>query len=113
MRICVVGLGYVGLPQAKLLHESGFEVVGYDIDPMKQKLNVSFPVFSELPKADIYIVCVPTPILNISVSVPLSSGSRLRQIALAFVKVSETFQSPYHREVDCDQGSKQLRVLQW
>lgn len=31
----VVGLGYVGLPLALLFEESGFPVIGFDIDPKK------------------------------------------------------------------------------
>ncbi len=32
-RICVVGLGYIGLPTAVSLAEAGFQVVGVDVDP--------------------------------------------------------------------------------
>jgi len=31
----VIGLGYVGLPLALLFKESGFPVIGFDIDPTK------------------------------------------------------------------------------
>jgi len=31
----VIGLGYVGLPLALLFEESGFPVIGFDIDPTK------------------------------------------------------------------------------
>ena len=31
--VCVVGLGYVGVPVALAFDEAGFEVVGYDVDP--------------------------------------------------------------------------------
>ena len=30
-RICVVGLGYVGLPTAVAFHEAGFDVTGVDV----------------------------------------------------------------------------------
>ena len=33
--IGVVGLGYVGLPLVRAMHDAGFKVVGYDIDPRK------------------------------------------------------------------------------
>ncbi|HIC09490.1 MAG TPA: UDP-glucose/GDP-mannose dehydrogenase family protein, partial [Aquificales bacterium] len=35
MRIGVIGTGYVGLIQAVGLAELGFDVVAYDIDPLK------------------------------------------------------------------------------
>ena len=31
--IAIVGMGYVGLPLAKAMHEAGFQVIGFDIDP--------------------------------------------------------------------------------
>ena len=31
-KICVIGLGYIGLPTSALLSTSGFEVVGVDIN---------------------------------------------------------------------------------
>ena len=31
----VIGLGYVGLPLALLFEESGFPVIGFDVDPTK------------------------------------------------------------------------------
>ena len=33
--VCVMGLGYVGLPLAGALHEAGFGVLGFDTDPAK------------------------------------------------------------------------------
>jgi UDP-N-acetyl-D-glucosamine dehydrogenase len=35
LRVLVIGLGYVGLPLLALLHEAGFSVLGFDIDPGK------------------------------------------------------------------------------
>ena len=82
-KISVLGLGYVGLPTALILAEAGFEVTGFDIndDLIKSIKNNSFDseepnlnnllkvvkkekkfnVSNHLIKADIYIVCVPTP----------------------------------------------------
>ncbi|MFZ4575484.1 MAG: nucleotide sugar dehydrogenase [Phycisphaerales bacterium] len=36
--IGVVGLGYVGLPLVRAMHDAGFSVVGYDIDPKKVEM---------------------------------------------------------------------------
>jgi len=83
-RICVVGLGYIGLPTAAILANKGFEVIGYDINEKvvekinKGKVHISEPdldafvkaaVFSGKLKAytnpcraDIFMICVPTPL---------------------------------------------------
>ena len=82
-KISVLGLGYVGLPTALILAEVGFEVKGYDINhDLIQSINNNsfnseepnlnnllktvkkenkFTVSNLLTKADIYIICVPTP----------------------------------------------------
>jgi UDPglucose 6-dehydrogenase/UDP-N-acetyl-D-galactosamine dehydrogenase len=83
--ICVVGLGYVGLPLAKAFSKY-FQVVGYDIDRKKiAKLENKYReiLFSsnpaELQKVDIIVVCVPTPV------------TKSKQPDLSYVKnVSET-----------------------
>ena len=83
-RICVVGLGYIGLPTAAMLAASGFKVFGYDIDRevLEQVAQKKAPFFepgldqllkrvvennlltlTDIPvKADVYLICVPTPI---------------------------------------------------
>ncbi len=81
--VCVVGLGYVGLPVAALAAKKGYPVYGYDSDKKRLKLvgrKVNFlkDEFLEglLPKveikpvdnlklmrrADIFVICVPTPV---------------------------------------------------
>ncbi len=80
-KICVIGLGYVGLPLANSLSKN-FDVIGYDVneDRINQLLN-NFDKTGELDKEDlkdssllltsksediagveIYIITVPTPI---------------------------------------------------
>ena len=44
--IAVVGLGYVGLPLVRLVHDSGFRVIGYDADDAK---------ISQLKRGESYI----------------------------------------------------------
>ncbi len=83
-RICVVGLGYIGLPTALMLALNGFQVVGVDInEELVKKLNrgeisIKEPFlgrmlnltlkkrrlfFKTKPEdADVYIIAVPTPI---------------------------------------------------
>ncbi|GIW81558.1 MAG: UDP-N-acetyl-D-glucosamine dehydrogenase [Gemmatales bacterium] len=80
----VIGLGYVGLPLACTVARVGFQVLGFDVDQGKlaslkrgQLYIKSLPdhifakaegrlqvvsAFTELAKADILVVCVPTPL---------------------------------------------------
>ncbi|TNV12532.1 nucleotide sugar dehydrogenase [Ochrobactrum teleogrylli] len=85
-RVGVIGLGYVGLPLAMTIANSGFRVIGFDIDPGKIVMiddgksyieAVSDTVlgrhvgegrfsattdFSSLGDCDVIIICVPTPL---------------------------------------------------
>jgi UDP-N-acetyl-D-glucosamine dehydrogenase len=82
----VVGLGYVGLPLALLFAESGFRVVGFDVDPAKAEmlgrgqsyikhvgaervaaasgagLLGATTDFDRLAECDCIVICVPTPL---------------------------------------------------
>jgi UDP-N-acetyl-D-mannosaminuronic acid dehydrogenase len=82
-RVCVVGLGYIGLPTAALLASKGFEVVGMDVSAHAVetinggKIHIVEPdldafvrlgvaagqlrAFTEIQPADVYMICVPTP----------------------------------------------------
>lgn len=82
--VCVVGLGYIGLPTALLLAEQSLKVVGVDIDETRVKaiaagdLSTTEPGLSELMKSVIadkpffartnplpssaFVVAVPTPL---------------------------------------------------
>lgn len=84
--ICVVGLGYIGLPTALMFAKSGYKVCGFDNDPtvvnslnnghahiiedgIDDELNTSlsngsFKAYNELQKSDVYIIAVPTPFLD-------------------------------------------------
>jgi UDP-N-acetyl-D-glucosamine dehydrogenase len=82
----VIGLGYVGLPLALLFEESGFPVLGFDVDAAKTaalsggqsyirhigaervakafiegKLSATTD-FERLAECDVIIICVPTPL---------------------------------------------------
>ena len=68
INICVVGLGYVGLPLANLFSNK-FKTFGYDIDNVKlEKIRKENPnLYTSnneyvISFADIIIICVPTPI---------------------------------------------------
>lgn len=83
-KVVIIGLGYVGLPLAVAIQETGkYDVVGFDIsdrviklvnsgkppfgdpaleDRMKIKKIYATKAESKIKKADFYIVCVPTPV---------------------------------------------------
>lgn len=81
--VCVIGLGYIGLPTAALLASNGYDVIGVDLDRYavdtinKGQIHIVEPdldafvrssvaagklkAFTEPQAADIFIICVPTP----------------------------------------------------
>lgn len=67
--VCIVGLGYVGLPLAIEFSKS-LKVIGFDIDNQKIKALNNNPhpniLFTndpkEIGKADFIIIAVPTPV---------------------------------------------------
>jgi len=81
--VCVVGLGYIGLPTAALLATKGFNVLGVDVQPLvvetigRGDIHITEPMLDVLVKqavasgrlrtslkpeaADIFILAVPTP----------------------------------------------------
>jgi UDP-N-acetyl-D-mannosaminuronic acid dehydrogenase len=84
MKICVIGLGYIGLPTAAMLASRGHEVVGFDVnekivaavnagqahfqEPDLQMLLTAAVTTGQLraaaapETADYYIIAVPTPV---------------------------------------------------
>lgn len=66
MKVCVLGLGQVGLPTAKYIMERGLEVWGYDIDPIANKRAKERGIFRatsnwhKIPPVDIYVICIST-----------------------------------------------------
>ncbi len=85
-KVGIIGLGYVGLPLIKEFHQSGFQVIGFDVDQVKinslmagksyikhipsemiQRLLsdqrfLATNDFSKLPGVDAILICVPTPL---------------------------------------------------
>ena len=84
--VCIIGLGYVGLPLAIQFARAGVEVIGLDVDRakvdqvnrgrsyikhiaaktisevLKAKRLTASTDFSRIQKADAVIICVPTPL---------------------------------------------------
>jgi len=83
-RVCVIGLGYIGLPTASLLATKGFEVHGVDVNPRtvetinRAEIHIVEPDLDVLVRsaaqsgrltasldpapADVFIIAVPTPL---------------------------------------------------
>ncbi len=85
-RVCIVGMGYVGLPLAQTFLDAGFPVIGFDIDPEKvtslrkgrsyieripsasiaaMRAGGRFDVSNDpavFAQADAILICVPTPL---------------------------------------------------
>ena len=97
-KICVVGLGYIGLPTAATFASRGLEVVGVDVNPaVVSKINEGHAHFAE-PELDMLLaaaittkklraVAVPEPAqaFIIAVPTPLDSVNRaeMRYVDLA------------------------------
>lgn len=84
--VCIIGLGYVGLPLARIFVERGFPVLGFDTDPAKVEALAAGRSYihhigaeaiaamnatgrfaatadpSRLGEADALLICVPTPL---------------------------------------------------
>ena len=85
-RITVIGLGYVGLPTAALLARAGYEVLGVDVNeatvatlgrgecPLGERdvavivtealASGHLKARTEADEADVFIICVPTPVTD-------------------------------------------------
>ena len=83
-KICVMGLGYIGLPTASILANKGYQVLGVDVTPdvvatiNRGQIHIEEPdldilvrsavnsgqlqAATEPEAADVFILCVPTPI---------------------------------------------------
>lgn len=83
-KVCIIGLGYVGLPTALLAADVGYQVIGYDIDVVKvsqinsgiiatqekgllQRLlqalkRGNFRAQTHVEYADYFVIAVPTPL---------------------------------------------------
>ena len=110
-KVCVVGLGYIGLPTAGLLASKGFEVVGVDINKeiiktinkgeihiieknlqevIYSAVNDNSLVAKSTPcNADIFLIAVPTPFKK--------TKSKIPQPDLSFVIEAAGSIAPYFK----------------
>ena len=86
LKICVVGLGYIGLPTAAVLGSRGYQIHGVEINPkaveiinsgkahiVEPDLDIlvrgvvttgNLKAYTEPAAADIFMICVPTPLAD-------------------------------------------------
>lgn len=69
MKVCIIGLGQVGLPTASYIAKHGFEVCGYDIreSAVNNAKGVGIEAtthWHKVPPADVYVICVNTSLVN-------------------------------------------------
>ena len=86
IKICVIGLGYIGLPTAAVLGSRGYQIHGVEINPkavetinsgkahiVEPDLDIlvrgvvstgNLKAHTEPAEADIFMICVPTPLTN-------------------------------------------------
>lgn len=67
MKVCVIGLGEVGLPTATYIKQAHLEVVGYDInkEAVRRASHNGISAVSnwnDVPECDHYVICVTTSI---------------------------------------------------
>ncbi len=102
-RVCVIGLGYIGLPTAALLANTGYAVHGVDVDPYavdvinQGKIHIVEPDLDRFvhtavmerhlraaanpAAADIFMICVPTPFVGDDNPVPQADLSYVEAAA--------------------------------
>lgn len=110
-KVCVIGLGYIGLPTAALLAHMGYSVHGMDVDQHtvdvvnQGKIHIVEPdldtfvhaavVSGQLraatnpAEADIFMICVPTPFVDDDNPVP--------QPDLSYIEAAAKSIAPYVR----------------
>ena len=104
MKICVLGLGYIGLPTSLLFADAGNYVIGVDInsdiiDKLKtgklpfeepgledlySRAKSNFEVSNKVKKSDVYIIAVPTPLDK---DMKIADLSAVRAASIAISKV--------------------------
>ena len=108
-KCCVLGLGYIGLPTAALIADSGYKVYGYDINKeIVKKVNNSdinivennlkklvqkvvnsqnLVAVDEITFSDVFVITVPTPFKKSKNSIPEPDISYVKNAAKEIAKV--------------------------
>ena len=107
--ICVIGLGYIGLPTAAVLANNGHKVIGVDINKeviknlkngkvhiieeglenlvKKVTKNKNLIIQGEIPFADVFIIAVPTPFFKNKNRIPTPNIEFVIQASKEITKV--------------------------
>jgi len=110
-RICVVGLGYIGLPTATIIANHGYSVLGVDVNQRvvdtinAGKVHIVEPDLDAFVRAattsgqlraattpseaEVFILCVPTPFVH--------DGSEIPQPDLTYIELSTRAIAPFVR----------------
>jgi UDP-N-acetyl-D-mannosaminuronic acid dehydrogenase len=111
--ICIVGLGYIGLPTAALLASHGYKVHGVDVnwEAVKKINNGEAHIYepgldacvksaiesgllsasTEIVPSDVYMICVPTP---------FKDGEAIPEPDLSFIETATKSIAPYVKAGD-------------
>ncbi len=110
MNCTVIGLGYIGLPTAALIANNDYEVFGFDVNKkilsmisksishilepdLNNLLNKvinsgKLKTIERLKESDVFIICVPTPLINNSQNhIPLPDISKVLQAGESIASV--------------------------
>ena len=110
-KVCVFGLGYIGLPTSLLLADSGHQVIGVDVNQqvvnslkankvhikepsLKNILSKSLSEKTFIPshkpeKSDIFLIAVPTPFCKGEYKIPTPDISYIESAINMIIKVLE------------------------
>lgn len=108
-KVCIIGLGYIGLPTALIAAEAGYDVLGFDISKervnavndgtlqmcepgVQEKLSTLSGMLRAslvIEPADFFVVAVPTPFL-INKSADLSHVFDAAHAIISVIKVGDT-----------------------
>ena len=125
MRVCVVGLGTIGMPTIKYIHEHGFEACGYDLTKKSLDGIETFTDWKMVPESDIYVVAVTSDNVE-NVCREISSRDKSSFVSIESTvrvgtcrKIVETFglrslvhcPHRYWDEDPVNHGVRQLRVI--
>jgi len=110
-KICILGLGYIGMPTAAMFASNGYDIVGVDVNQKvvdelnKGEITIEEPYLGELVKqvvsegrltastcpveADIFIIAVPTPI-NEDKSADMTYVESATKMIVPYLKKGDT-----------------------
>ncbi|HEY4675065.1 MAG TPA: NAD(P)-binding domain-containing protein [Candidatus Bathyarchaeia archaeon] len=120
MKICVLGLGEVGLPTAMYCKRKGLQVFGYDIKQeaveraRKHGMKASTD-WQEIPGSDVYIVCVYAGLKNgnpdFSSIIDVCKKINEKKLKTCLVSIESTLMPGLCRKLYEDVFQKRVRLV--